>query len=203
MFFYHLIMQMIPGTYPGASHEPDHLPLFHLRTFPGVNECQVCVSGLKSETVRNDYRFPISGRFTCGTKLGGGVAVRPIPPRHIQACVKLPFTAYRMRPVAVTVGYPVFLFQGCDRGDETVNIPVLLDDPPHRGDVPVIPCGLQHLHDQRTFVLRPHPADRDQRKDRKAKYPPHSRWTAYPCLYRSIRLISFSYAYFRIAEIGT
>ena len=58
-------MQMIPGTYPGASHEPDHVPLFHLRTFPGVNECQMCVSGLKSETVRNDYRFPISGRFTC------------------------------------------------------------------------------------------------------------------------------------------
>lgn len=65
MVFYHLIMQMIPGTYPGASHEPDHVPLFHLRTFPGVNECQMCVSGLKSETVRNDYRFPISGRFTC------------------------------------------------------------------------------------------------------------------------------------------
>lgn len=152
MVFYHLIMQMIPGTYPGASHEPDHVPLFHLRTFPGVNECQMCVSGLKSETVRNDYRFPISGRFT----------------------------AYRMRPVAVTVGDPVFLFQGCDRGDETVNIPVLLDDPPHRGDVPVIPCGLQHLHDQRTFVLRPHPADRDQRKDRKAKYPPHSRCRCSP-----------------------
>ena len=41
MVFYHLIMQMIPGTYPGASHEPDHVPLFHLRTFPGVNECQM------------------------------------------------------------------------------------------------------------------------------------------------------------------
>ena len=27
-------MQMIPGTYPGASHEPDHVPLFHLRTIP-------------------------------------------------------------------------------------------------------------------------------------------------------------------------
>ena len=52
MVFYHLIMQMIPGTYPGASHEPDHVPLFHLRTFPGVNECQMCVSGLKSETAR-------------------------------------------------------------------------------------------------------------------------------------------------------
>lgn len=61
MVFYHLIMQMIPGTYPGASHEPDHVPLFHLRTFPGVNECQMCVSGLKSETVRNDYRFPYPG----------------------------------------------------------------------------------------------------------------------------------------------
>ena len=44
MVFYHLIMQMIPGTYPGASHEPDHVPLFHLRTFPGVNECQMCYS---------------------------------------------------------------------------------------------------------------------------------------------------------------
>ena len=67
MVFYHLIMQMIPGTYPGASHEPDHVPLFHLRTFPGVNECQMCVSGLKSETVRNDYRFPISGRAAACT----------------------------------------------------------------------------------------------------------------------------------------
>ena len=182
MVFYHLIMQMIPGTYPGASHEPDHVPLFHLRTFPGVNECQMCVSGLKSETVRNDYRFPISGRFTCERHrpTGCGVYGSRIHRRHIQACVKLPFTAYRMRPVAVTVGDPVFLFQGCDRGDETVNIPVLLDDPPHWGDVPVIPCGLQHLHDQRTFVLRPHPADRDQRKDRKAKYPPHSRCRCSP-----------------------
>ena len=182
MVFYHLIMQMIPGTYPGASHEPDHVPLFHLRTFPGVNECQMCVSGLKSETVRNDYRFPISGRFTCERHrpTGCGVYGSRIHRRHIQACVKLPFTAYRMRPVAVTVGDPVFLFQGCDRGDETVNIPVLLDDPPHRGDVPVIPCGLQHLRDQRTFVLRPHPADRDQRKDRKAKYPPHSRCRCSP-----------------------
>ena len=182
MVFYHLIMQMIPGTYPGASHEPDHVPLFHLRTFPGVNECQMCVSGLKSETVRNDYRFPISGRFTCERHrpTGCGVYGSRIHRRHIQACVKLPFTAYRMRPVAVTVGDPVFLFQGCDRGDETVNIPVLLDDPPHRGDAPVIPCGLQHLHDQRTFVLRPHPADRDQRKDRKAKYPPHSRCRCSP-----------------------
>ena len=125
MFFYHLIMQMIPGTYPGASHEPDHVPLFHLRTFPGVNECQMCVSGLKSETVRNDYRFPISGRFTCERHrpTGCGVYGSRIHRRHIQACVKLPFTAYRMRPVAVTVGDPVFLFQGCDRGDETVNIP--------------------------------------------------------------------------------
>lgn len=89
MFFYHLIMQMIPGTYPGASHEPDHLPLFHLRTFPGVNECQVCVSGLKSETVRNDYRFPISGRFTCERHrpTGCGVYGSRIHRRHIQACV--------------------------------------------------------------------------------------------------------------------
>ncbi len=166
MLFYHLIMQMIPGTYPGASHQPDHL-LFHLRTFPGVNECQMCVSGLKSETVRNDYRFPISRRFTCERRrsTGCGVYGSRIHRRHIQACVKLPFTAYRMRPVAVTVGDPVFLFQGCDRGNETVNIPCPLYDPPHRGDVRVIPCGLQHLHDQRTFVLRPHPADRDQRKD--------------------------------------
>lgn len=138
MVFYHLIMQMIPGTYPGASHEPDHVPLFHLRTFPGVNECQMCVSGLKSETVRNDYRFPISGRFTCERHrpTGCGVYGSRIHRRHIQACVKLPFTAYRMRPVAVTVGDPVFLFQGCDRGDETVNIPVLLDDPPTPGRCP-------------------------------------------------------------------
>lgn len=138
MVFYHLIMQMIPGTYPGASHEPDHVPLFHLRTFPGVNECQVCVSGLKSETVRNDYRFPISGRFTCERHrpTGCGVYGSRIHRRHIQACVKLLFTAYRMRPVAVTVGDPVFLFQGCDRGDETVNIPVLLDDPPTPGRCP-------------------------------------------------------------------
>ena len=112
MVFYHLIMQMIPGTYPGASHEPDHVPLFHLRTFPGVNECQVCVSGLKSETVRNDYRFPISRRFTCERHCptGCGVYGSRIHRRHIQACVKLSFTAYRMRPVAVTVGDPVFLF---------------------------------------------------------------------------------------------
>lgn len=131
-------MQMIPGTYPGASHEPDHVPLFHLRTFPGVDECQVCVSGLKSETVRNDHRFPISRRFTCERHrpTGCGVYGSRIHRRHIQACVKLPFTAYRMRPVAVTVGDPVFLFQGCDRRDETVNIPVLLDDPPTPGRCP-------------------------------------------------------------------
>lgn len=129
---------MIPGTYPGASHEPDHVPLFHLRTFPGVDECQVCVSGLKSETVRNDHRFPISRRFTCERHrpTGCGVYGSRIHRRHIQACVKLPFTAYRMRPVAVTVGDPVFLFQGCDRRDETVNIPVLLDDPPTPGRCP-------------------------------------------------------------------
>ena len=193
MVFYHLIMQMIPGTYPGASHEPDHVPLFHLRTFKAV--CRVLgrdygesgclppedlpplIEKLSDEIERE--KAWIAEQAAKREKLereGRGGIHR----RHIQACVKLPFTAYRMRPVAVTVGDPVFLFQGCDRGDETVNIPVLLDDPPHRGDVPVIPCGLQHLHDQRTFVLRPHPADRDQRKDRKAKYPPHSRCRCSP-----------------------